>query len=109
MIRVLVLTVVLALSATLAVRGLGLPGWSYYAILIVLAILFYVVNTFLIKRYISRRAPAFASTEEVAPNFQAWELTAGTGVVPRWVSYIGFASVACLLALLFPVVASVFR
>lgn len=109
MIRVLVLTVVLALSTTLGVRGLGLPRWSYYAVLIVLAILLYVVNSVLIKRYISRRAPALASTKKVAPNVQAWELTVGTGVVPRWVSYIGLASVACLLALLFPVVASVFR
>lgn len=109
MVRILCLAVLFAFSTMLAVRSLGWPRWSYYAVLTVLAILLYVLNSVLIKRYISRRAPAFASTEDVEPGVQAWELTAGAGIVPRWVSGIGLAAFACLLALLFPLVASAFR
>lgn len=105
----LLLAVVLAFSTELSVRALRLPRWCYYAVLLFLAFTFYAGNSMLIRRYIARRAPSFASTEEVAPGVQRWELTAGTGVVPRWVSFLGLASVACLFALAFPFVASLFR
>ena len=49
--------------------------------------------------YIRNRAPDFASKQEVAPGVPMWYLTAGTGVVPNWVSIIGLLSFAFLLAI----------
>lgn len=61
-------------------------------------VVMYFVNIALIHYYISRRAP-----ETLADD--SWELTAGTGIVPRWVSVIGlvgmgFAPSGLLVALL---------
>jgi len=88
---------------------LGVPSWSYYIVLLILAAVLYIINAILIKRYIETRTPEFASTEEVSGGKQKWELTAGTGVVPKWVSWIGLAAIASLLALLLPFFASLFR
>ncbi len=98
MIRILVLTIALAFTTRFLVHVLGLAPWSYYALLIVLAFVLYVLNSVLIKRYIALRTPEFASTEEAWSGVQKWELTAGTGVVPRWVSLIGLSSFAAVNA-----------
>ena len=84
------------------VVALGLPIWCYYVILIALAILLWVAHGALTGRYIARRNPEYLSNQEVIPGVQKWELTAGSGVVPRWVSYLGIASLGALFALLLP-------
>jgi hypothetical protein len=44
------------------------------------------VNAILITSFLSRRTPSMLEED-------TWELTAGTGVVPRWVSIIGLIGV----------------
>jgi hypothetical protein len=107
--NILILAAVIGLLVKVVVVNLGAPNWVYYAVLPVLAVAFYLVNIWLIRRFISVRAPEFNSTDEVWPGVQTWELTAGLGIVPRWVSWIGFAAYASVLALLIPFVAGLFR
>jgi len=87
----------------------GAPSWSYFVVLPVLGVLFYVLNCLLIRYYIQQRAPEFASDQPVADGVQKWELTAGLGIVPKWVSFIGLLAIACFLALLMPVIAPLFK
>jgi len=54
-------------------------------------ILLYFANIFLIRSYIAKRAPKTLDNE-------SWELTAGTGIVPRWVSVIGLFGMGFILA-----------
>ena len=42
----------------------------------------YFLNIFLLRAYIGKRAPTTLENG-------SWELTAGTGIVPKWVSAIG--------------------
>ena len=57
--------------------------------LIVTAVIFYILSCILTNYFIGKNAPEFASYEEVLPDTQMWELTAGMGMVPKWVSAIG--------------------
>ncbi len=84
------------------------PYWSFFALAVVYAILCYVACALLTGYYLNKRAGGI-DTREIAPGMQAWESTAGTGVVPRWVSFIGIGSIYFLLAIPFELVASVFR
>lgn len=56
----------------------------------------------LIQLFIKKRAPACASREEVVSNVEAWELTAGVGIVPKWVSWIGLWAISALITALLP-------
>ena len=82
-------------GAMRAVRALGLARWHVALALFAVAAGLYVANAVLIQRYIRRRAPEFA-------NGRDWDLTAGTGIVPQWVSVIGLLSMSALGAALFP-------
>jgi len=64
-----------------------------------------LAGCWLTRYYIMKRAPEFAGDEEVFSGIQKWELTAGTGTVPKWISRIGFLSFACLISLAFPFMA----
>ncbi|MDM8008819.1 MAG: hypothetical protein QUV05_21990 [Phycisphaerae bacterium] len=88
---------------------LGLPSWTYYIALVLLAAALYCASCFLLSYFIAKNAPEFASKEEVLPGVQLWELSAGLRIVPKWVSLIGIAPISCLLALLLPVIAPMFR
>lgn len=68
--------------------SIGLAGFSA---------LLYLLNSKLIMYFIKRRTPDFASPEEVIANVQKWEITAGLGIVPKWVSLIGFLSISALI------------
>ena len=64
------------------------------------AIACYLTNISLIRAYVKMRTGEFDTTE-VSPGVQAWELTAGTGIVPVWVSLIGMFGICFLLAIPF--------
>lgn len=78
-------------------RNFGLEKWQVSTALIGLGALFYLLNVLLIKHYIRKRTPDFASTEEVLPGVQKWELTAGVGIVPKWVSVIGLLAISAFI------------
>lgn len=59
--------------------------------LIGLGVVFYVINGLLMAFYLRRRAPG--SIED-----GSWESTAGTGVVPHWVSKIGGIGIGIFIA-----------
>jgi len=90
-------------------RALDWPYWSYFAVCCALGLVTYVVSVLVMGSYVERRAPEFANRDEILPGIQSWELTAGTGVVPKWVSYIGILSVGFFLAIPFELLASLFR
>lgn len=52
--------------------------------------------------YIKKRAPEFA-------NDEMWEFTAGMGVVPKWVSYIGLLAISALIAAVLPWIWMLFK
>ena len=54
-------------------------------------IILYFLNIFLIRAYIGEKAP------DTLDN-GSWELTAGTGIVPKWVSVIGLIGMGFILA-----------
>lgn len=94
------MSVILAGVVALAVAAnqigrLGVAEWLVSLALIMLAIAMYVGNAALISHYIRKNAPEFA-------NDEMWELTAGLGIVPRWVSCIGLLSISALIAALVP-------
>jgi hypothetical protein len=62
-------------------------------ILLLIGIIGYFFNVFLIKRYHDRRTPGILEMDKRLPDGKyAWEHTAGTRIVPRWVSIIGLFS-----------------
>jgi hypothetical protein len=104
-----VLTFGAASAGTSTVRACGWPYWAYHVLVISVGVVLYLVNNFLIVGLVRRRAPDFASDDEVMPGVQKWELTAGTGIVPKWVSFIGLLSIAFVLASPFELVAWLMR
>jgi hypothetical protein len=107
--KIILLAAIIAMIVKFFLVQIGAPSWSYYVTLPILAAILYVINASLIKSYIEKHAPDFASTKKISDDMQKWELTAGTGVVPKWVSWIGLSAIASLLALIFPFFASLFR
>jgi hypothetical protein len=107
--NIIFIGVAIGLAVKFVLLKLGIPFWSYYVVLPLLAMIFYVLNSFLTMHFIQNRAPEFVSTEEGPRGTQKWEMTAGTGIVPKWVSWIWVASIASLIALLMPFVAGLFK
>ena len=108
-ILMLILTFGVAAIGMSTIRTLEWPYWTFHVLVIAVGVILYLVNNFLIVRFIRKRAPEFASSEEAVPGVQKWELTAGTGVVPKWVSFIGIVSIAFFLASPFELVAWLLR
>ena len=46
--------------------------------------------------------PELLSTDEDISGFQNWELTAGTGIVPKWVSWLGLLAISALITAILP-------
>ena len=82
------------------VVSLGLTGF---------AVFLYFLNIWLIKYFIKRRTPDLASSEEVIHGIQKWELTAGLGIVPKWVSVIGLFSISALITAVLPWIIEMFK
>jgi hypothetical protein len=60
-------------------------------------------NAYLIQRYINKRLLGLLELDATLPGpakgeRYLWEMTAGTGVVPKWVSLIGLCAVALFVA-----------
>lgn len=105
----LLLTFGAATAGLSITRELSWPYWSYHVLVISIGIVLYLISNFLMVNFIRKRAPELATNEEAVPGVQKWELTANTGIVPKWVSYIGFVAVAFFLASPFELVAWLIR
>ena len=93
----------IAVGAEWAAQYCGFPRWVGSVASGLLGVALYVISGVLVPRYILKRAPrAFHRAE-------TWELTAGTGVVPTWVSLLGLLALAAALAAVIPILACVFR
>jgi hypothetical protein len=108
-ILICVLTFAAASVGISAVRACGWPYWAYHVLVVSVGLVMYLISNFLTVRFIGKRAPDFASKEEAMPGVQKWELTAGLGVVPRWVSLIGILGLAFILASPFELLAWLIR
>jgi len=100
---------VLSVAAMRLSRLLGLQRLTISAVFLAAGVVLYVLNNLLIRHYIAQRIPDFASTQEAAPGVQKWELTAGLGVVPRWVSHLGTLGIAAIITAVVPWVIAFFR
>ena len=93
---------VFAVAAMRITRYFELEKWQVSLGLIGLAMLLYFLNVMLTQYFIKKRTPDFASSEEVLPGVQKWELTAGLGIVPKWVSVIGLLAISALVTAVIP-------
>lgn len=73
---------VIAFVIPIVVAWLNGSTYSFAFSVFGVGILLYFINVFLIRYFIKGRAP---STLENG----SWETTAGTGMVPKWVSAVG--------------------
>jgi hypothetical protein len=74
----------------------------YGGILITTGLVCYIVNIFFLRYYLDKNAPGLLKTDAILPppkknEEYLWEKTAGTGMVPRWVSLIGVLSIPLLV------------
>lgn len=65
---------------------------------IIIGIILYISNVLLIKYYIDKNAPGLLEIDAMLPppppgGEYLWEKTAGTGIVPKWVSIIGLLAI----------------
>ena len=88
-------------------RLLGAPYWVYFLICALAGVILFLASAAISQGFIERRGSF--DTEGVLPNVQAWELTAGTGVVPKWVSLMGLIGACFVLAIPFELLASLLR
>ena len=86
-----------------------LEKWKVSLGIIGLAVLLYLLNIVLIHYFIKKKILSFASSKEVIPDVQKWELTAGIGIVPKWVSVIGLFSISALITAILPGVIEFFK
>lgn len=91
--------------------SLGLPWWIAGCTLILLGVVGHFANVWLVFRYIRKTAPEIL---ELTPTGfrglpEPWELTAGTGIVPRWVSWLAFVAYGCFISGVWFLVATTVR
>ncbi len=67
-----------------------------------LSAVLYFTNVFLIRYYIRKRTPELA-------NDEMWEMTAGLGIVPKWVSVIGLLSISAIITAVVPWIIALIR
>lgn len=105
---------VLAILANRVTRILELGKWQTSVGLILLAGLFYVSNIFLIRYFINKKAHGLMEIDLILPpppkgKECLWEKTAGTGIVPKWVSVIGLLSISALITAVVPWIIALFK
>lgn len=84
-----------AVIAMRITRVLNLEKWQVSIGLFVLAIILYILNVFFIRFFIRKKTPELLTDEY-------WELTAGRGIVPKWVSKIGLLAISAFITALVP-------
>lgn len=94
--------VILAVVSMRITRYFGVEKWQVSLGLLGLAFALYVVNSLLIQHFIRKRAPELATDE-------TWELTAGLGIVPKWVSFLGLLSISAVITAVLPLIGWLFR
>lgn len=82
---------VFLMGAALFNKYAGTPPWAAGVLLVIIGVAFYLGSIFLIRSYVTRKAPEFA-------NDEMWELTAGLGIVPKWVSFLGILAIPAFIA-----------
>lgn len=90
------------MAASLFIQSTGLPFWGGGIFLVIFSLVLYSLNTWLIAKYIEKYAPGILSIDAALPppkknHEYLWEKTAGAGIVPKWVSWIGLGAIACLV------------
>jgi hypothetical protein len=88
------------MSAALFREATDLSFWWGAAFLACLGILLYFSNAYLTLHFIEKNAPGVLESDAaygkpMKDGEYLWEKTAGTGIVPKWVSLIGIGSYAC--------------
>ncbi len=99
---VIVGMVVFAIIANRIIKVYSLEKYKACIGLIILGGLLYALNILLIIFFIRKRAQEFAAND-------IWELTAGTGIVPKWVSIIGLLSFSAFIVAVLPWIISLFK
>lgn len=89
--------IVLIIVGSFCVNRLGAAPWLVLILCVALGIAFYIANSILINYFIAKHSPEMASHEKVFGDTEMWELTAGLGIVPKWVSYIGLWSMSAFV------------
>lgn len=107
--QIIVGVVVFGALAKNLVQTFSIERWAISLIFVGLAVVLYILNIILIKQFIQRNAPEFANNKQNNSGIQDWELTAGLGVVPKWVSRIGLWSISALITAVFPWIIAIFR
>lgn len=75
--NILIMAAAVGVAVKWSLIQIGAPSWSYFVVLPILGFLCYLANCLMIRYYIQKRAPEFASEEPALGNMQKWELTAG--------------------------------
>ena len=93
------------ISASVLMKVTSLSFWWGAAFLACLGILLYLINVFLIKHFLDKNAPGVLELDAtygkpMNDGEYLWEKTAGTGIVPKWVSLLGIWSYACFTAII---------
>lgn len=83
--------VVLLVLAMLFNKYTGLPPWVAGVVLCILGVVLYFGNVLLIRSYVNKRSHELE-------NNAMWEMTAGTGIVPKWVSFLGLLAYPAFIA-----------
>lgn len=100
-------------AAAYFVNRLNLSKWWGVVFLVILGIALYLTNIFLIRYYIKKRASGVVELDELygkpmKDGEYLWEKTAGTGIVPKWVSFIGICAMASFAGILVWIVKGLF-
>lgn len=95
------LVILSTMASSLFIKFSGLPFWVGTVFLLSLATILYTLNILLMRHYIEKGAPGLLDIDVDFPppkngGEYLWEMTAGSGIVPKWVSWIGMGAIACV-------------
>jgi len=81
------------MTTSLFIKFSGLTFWWGTVFLFFLGISLYFLNVFFIRYFINKKAPGILELDELygkpmKDGEYLWEKTAGTGTIPKWVSWI---------------------
>ncbi len=77
--------------AALLNEYIGAQPWVSGVILCIIGVGLYFGNVLLIRSYVIKRSPNLASDE-------MWEMTSRTGIVPKWISFLGLLAIPAFIA-----------